>query len=244
MEGPVSGPTRVLIVDDHQMFADALVALLEIESDVEVVGSVRTGEDALLVCGPSRPDVILMDIDLPGMDGIQATKAVLRVCPDAKVVGISAMRDRRLLARAVAAGASGFVPKTRAAEELVRAVRAAAAGEMVVPEGDLAPVLEALRNAAERSADVGARVASLTSREVAVLQAFADGLTTDEVAERFVITARTVRSHVENTLAKLGVHSKLDAVLLALRAGVIRLDETEETLLRDRPDDRDQRRYA
>jgi DNA-binding NarL/FixJ family response regulator len=229
----VTAPVRVLIVDDHQMFADALVALLEIEDGVDVVASVGSGEEALEVCGPVRPDVVLMDIDLPGMDGIQATRGVLRTCPHARVVGISAMRDPQLLARAVAAGASGFVPKTRAAEELVRAVRAAAAGEIVLPEGDLAPVLGRLRNAAERSGDVDRRMSTMTSREIEVLQAFADGLSTDEVGVRFGIGMRTVRSHVENILAKLGVHSKLEAVLLGLRSGAIRLEEDELSLLRD-----------
>jgi DNA-binding NarL/FixJ family response regulator len=232
MGGRVTGSVRVLVVDDHQMFADALVALLEVEDGVEVIGAVGSGEEALDVCGPGRPDVVLMDIDLPGMDGIQATRGVLRICPEAKVVGISAMRDPQLLARAVAAGASGFVPKTRAAEELIRAVRAAAAGEMVLPEGDLAPVLERLRNGAERSSDVDARFATMTRREIEVLQAFTDGLSTDEVAARFRIGVRTVRSHVENVLMKLGVHSKLEAVLLGLRAGVLRLEDTELSLLR------------
>lgn len=231
----MTDPIRVLIVDDHQMFADALVALLEIEDSVEVVASVGSGEEALDACGPARPDVVLMDIDLPGMDGIQATRGVLRICPHARVVGISAMRDPELLARAIAAGACGFVPKTRAAEELVRAVRAAAAGEMVLPEGELGPVLDRLRNAAGRTAEVERRFAGMTGREIEVLQAFADGLSTEEVGARFGIGVRTVRSHVENVLAKLGVHSKLEAVLLGLRAGAIRLDETEPSLLRNLP---------
>jgi NarL family two-component system response regulator LiaR len=235
MGGRVSERLRVLVVDDHQMFADALVALLEVEDDVEVIGAVGSGEEALVVCGPGRPDVVLMDIDLPGMDGIQATKGVLRICPHARVVGISAMRDPQLLARTIAAGASGFVPKTRAAEELIRAVRAAAAGEMVLPEGDLAPVLERLRNAAERTADVDARFGNMTSREIEVMQAFADGLSTEDVATRFGVGVRTVRSHVENVLMKLGVHSKLEAVLLGLRAGVLRLEETDLSLLRNLP---------
>jgi NarL family two-component system response regulator LiaR len=224
---------RVLVVDDHQMFADALVALLEVEDGVEVIGAVGSGEEALEACGPGRPDIVLMDIDLPGMDGIQATKGVLRLCPHAKVVGISAMRDPQLLARAVAAGASGFVPKTRAAEELIRAVRAAAAGEIVLPEGDLAPVLERLRSAAERRGEMDARFRTMTGREIEVMQAFADGLSTEEVAARFGIGIRTVRSHVENVLTKLGVHSKLEAVLLGLRAGVLRLEEGELSLLRN-----------
>jgi NarL family two-component system response regulator LiaR len=224
---------RVLVVDDHQMFADALVALLEVEDGVEVIGAVGSGEEALEVCGPGRPDIVLMDIDLPGIDGIEATKGVLRLCPHAKVVGISAMRDPQLLARAVAAGASGFVPKTRAAEELIRAVRAAAAGEIVLPDGDLAPVLERLRNAAERRGEMDARFRTMTSREIEVMQAFTDGLSTEEVATRFGIGVRTVRSHVENVLTKLGVHSKLEAVLLGLRAGVLRLEESELSLFRN-----------
>jgi DNA-binding NarL/FixJ family response regulator len=231
----VTNPVRVLIVDDHLMFAEALEALLEAEDTVEVVGIVPTGEDALEVCASAKPDVILMDIDLPGMDGVQATKGVLRISPNAKVVGISALRDPQLLARAIAAGASGFVPKTRAAEELVRAIRVAAAGEMVLPEGAIAPVLDRLRHAAQRNREIDARFAAMTSREIQVLQAFTDGLATDEVAVRFGISTRTVRSHVESVLSKLGVHSKLEAVLLGLRSGVVRLDETEGSLLRRNP---------
>lgn len=226
---------RVLIVDDHVMFAEALEALLEAESNVDVVGIVATGEDAMKACASAKPDVILMDIDLPGMDGVQATQEVLRISPEAKVVGISALRDPQLLARVIAAGASGFVPKTRAAEELVRAIRVAFAGEMVLPEGDIAPVLDRLRNAAQRNREVDARFASMTSREIQVLQAFTDGLATEEVGVRFGIATRTVRSHIESVLAKLGVHSKLEAVLLGLRSGVVSLQETEGSLLRKLP---------
>jgi NarL family two-component system response regulator LiaR len=223
----VSGAIAVLIVDDHTMFADALVALLETEEDIEIVGAVATGEEAVALCGPSVPDVVLMDIDLPGMDGIASTREVLRVCPEAKVIGISALRDPDLLARAVAAGASGLVPKTRAADELVRVVRAAAAGEIVLPEGDLRPVLERLRTAAHPPAPVPVGVNFLTNREVEILQTFADGMSTEEVATALRISQRTVRAHVESILAKLGVHSKLQAVLLGLRSGVIVLKEGE-----------------
>jgi DNA-binding NarL/FixJ family response regulator len=231
----VTDPVRVLIVDDHVMFAEALEALLEAEPNVDVVGIVPTGEDALEACASAKPEVILMDIDLPGMDGVQATREVLRISPEAKVVGISALRDPQLLARVIAAGASGFVPKTRAAEELVRAIRVAAAGEMVLPEGDIAPVLDRLRNAAQRNREMDARFASMTSREIQVLQAFTDGLATEDVGVRFGIATRTVRSHIESVLAKLGVHSKLEAVLLGLRSGVVRLEESEGSLLRKLP---------
>jgi two-component system, NarL family, response regulator LiaR len=223
----VSGTIAVLIVDDHAMFADALVALLETEEGIGVVGAVATGEEAVALCGPSAPDVVLMDIDLPGMDGIASTREVLRVCPEAKVIGISALRDPDLLARAVAAGAAGLVPKTRAADELVRAVRAAAAGEIVLPEGDVGPALDRLRTAAHRTPLVNVGVNLLTDREVEILQTFADGMSTEDVATALRISPRTVRAHVESILAKLGVHSKLQAVLLGLRSGVIALKASE-----------------
>jgi DNA-binding NarL/FixJ family response regulator len=227
-------PIAVLIVDDHKMFADALVSLLEAEVGIEVVGAVATGEEAVMLCGPTRPHVVLMDIDLPGMDGIEATREVLKVCPGAKVVGISALRDPDLLARAVTAGASGFVPKTRAADELVRAIRFASAGEIVVPEGELGPVLERLVATVKRTADVRAGLANLTPREVQILQSFADGFATDEVGDRLGISPRTVRSHVESILTKLGVRSKLEAVLSGLRAGVIHLATGDEALFGQR----------
>lgn len=220
----MSGPIRVLIVDDHRMLADALEVLLAGEAGLETMGTAATADEALEMCRRVCPDVALMDIDLPGTNGIEATARLLEMCPEARVVAITALQDQELLAEAVRAGASGFVPKTRAAEELVGVVRRAAAGEIILPSGDVAGILWRLKDAQQLQVDVDRRFALLTPREVEVLQALAEGRSTREVAARLFISPKTVRSHVDRILTKLEVHSKLDAVVLALRHGVLRLD--------------------
>ncbi len=128
-----------------------------------------------------------------------------------------------MIASAIDAGASGYVPKTHAADELVSVIRRAAAGEMVLPSKDIGAILGRLQKVREIRTDEGQLVARLTPRELEVLQSLADGKSTDEIAQALFISPRTVRSHVKNVLAKLGVHSKLEAVTMALRYGVIRV---------------------
>jgi DNA-binding NarL/FixJ family response regulator len=217
-----SGATRVLVVDDHEMFSEALAMLLTRQPDVRLVGSARDAEEALALLDgdeAEEPDVVLMDLDLPGLDGIQATRRIREATPDAKVVVLTALQDPERIADALAAGACGYVPKTRAVEELMDVVRRAAAGELVMPERDLAPVLEQLRNG--RIEDSGRKLLKrLTPRETEILRALAAGETTSQVAEQLGISALTVQSHVKSILAKLGVHSKIEAVTLAWRYGL------------------------
>ena len=220
----MSEPIKVLIVDDHRMLAEALDVLLASEDGLEAMGTAGTADQALEMCRRGCPDVVLMDIDLPGTNGIEATARLLEMCPEARVVAITALQDQGLLADAVRAGASGFVPKTRAADELVGVVRRAAAGEIILPSGDVAGILWRLKDAQQLKVDFDRRFALLTPREVEVLQALAEGRSTREVAEHLFISPKTVRSHVDRILSKLQVHSKLDAVVLALRHGVLRLE--------------------
>jgi DNA-binding NarL/FixJ family response regulator len=220
----MSDPIKVLIVDDHRMLAEALEVLLAGEDGLEAMGTAGTADEALEMCRRVCPDVVLMDIDLPGTNGIEATARLLEICPGARVVAMTALRDQDLLADAVRAGASGFVPKTRAADELVGVVRRAAAGEIILPSGDVAGILWRLKDTRQLQLNVDRRFNLLTPREIEVLQAFAQGRSTREVAQDLVISPKTVQSHVERILTKLEVHSKLDAVVLALRHGVLRLD--------------------
>lgn len=213
--------TRVLVVDDHEMFSEALAMLLSRQPDVRLVGSARDAEEALrlLDVDHAEPDVVLMDLDLPGIDGIQATRRIRQSSPGAKVVVLSATLDPEVIADALAAGACGYVPKTRAVDELMDVVRRAAAGELVMPDRDLAPVLDQLRTG--RTAPTGGRLLKrLTPRETEILQAIAAGDSTSQVAENLGISALTVQSHVKSILAKLGVHSKIEAVTLAWRHGL------------------------
>ncbi|MGH2636239.1 MAG: response regulator [Actinomycetota bacterium] len=222
MESVPDAMTRVLVVDDHEVFSDAVAMLLERQPDVRLVGSARDAEEAirLISVGPEdQPDVVLMDLDLPGTDGIQATRRIRQLSPQAKVVVLTALQDPEVIADALAAGACGYVPKTRAVDELMDVVRRAAAGELVMPERDLAPVLEQLRTTHARP-EGELLLRRLTPRETEILRSLAAGETTTQVAAHLGISALTVQSHVKSILAKLGVHSKIEAVTMAWRYGL------------------------
>ena len=150
--------TRVLVVDDHAVFSEALELLLGRQPDVHLVGSARDADEAMGMLGDA-PDVVLMDLDMPGIDGIEATRRIRAVVPDAKVVLLTAIQTPEVIADALAAGACGYVPKTRAVDELMDVVRRAAAGEIVMPERDLAAVLEQLRGPRAHGGRAGARPA-------------------------------------------------------------------------------------
>jgi DNA-binding NarL/FixJ family response regulator len=222
MEPVPDATTRVLVVDDHEVFSDAVAMLLERQPDVRLVGAARSADEAIRLielAANGRPDVVLMDIDLPGIDGIQATRRIRELSPDAKVVMLTAMQDPEVIADALAAGACGYVPKTRAVEELMDVVRRAAAGEFVMPERHLGPVVQQLRSAQGRPGDAPV-LGRLTARETEILRSIAAGDSTTEVADALGISALTVQSHVKSILAKLGVHSKIEAVTLAWRSGL------------------------
>ncbi|MGQ0669963.1 MAG: response regulator [Actinomycetota bacterium] len=218
--GDVSDPIRVLVVDDHQMFSDVLSLLLREREGIKMIGAASGAEEALELCKRERPDVVLMDLDLPGMDGIEATREVRVACPEAKVIVLTGLQSHAVIASALAAGASGFVPKTRAVEDLIDIVRRAAAGEIVMPAGDLPHVLEELRSGSEPRPVEEVALARLTRRETEILRRLASGESTAAIAETLGISPLTVQSHVKSILAKLGVHSKIEAVTMAWRHGV------------------------
>ena len=231
-------PIRVLVVDDHRMFAEALDILLADEDGFEVVGSVGSAEAALELVDQAAPDVVLMDIELPGMDGIEATRRIREASEFTQVVIITAFPEPAVMVRAIEAGACGFIPKTQAADQLVRVVRQAASGEMVLPAGEMRTVLGSLWEAQRLQSDALRLRAILTSREIEMLQGIVDGRSTSELANRFHISQSTVRTHVKNILFKLGVHSKLEAVTFALRLGLIRIDPgSAEPFRGGEPDD-------
>jgi DNA-binding NarL/FixJ family response regulator len=222
--GTENGATRVLVVDDHEMFSEALALLLSRQDDVCLIGSARDAEEALRLVDDDEPDVVLMDLDLPGVDGIEATRKIRQAVPDAKVVVLSGVVDTETIADALAAGACGYVPKTRAVDELLDVVRRAAAGELVMPERHLAPLLEQLHTG--RVAPSGQRALKrLTPRETEILRSIAAGESTAQVAAQLGISALTVQSHVKSILAKLGVHSKIEAVTLAWRHGLALVEQ-------------------
>jgi len=209
--------TRVLVVDDHEMFSEALELLLGRQPDVLLVGSARSANEAMQMLD-AAPDVVLMDLDMPGTNGIEATRRIREAIPDVKIVLLTAVQSPEIIADALAAGACGYVPKTRAVDELLDVVRRAAAGEMVMPERDLAAVIEQLQGPRPSQGEMALR--RLTPRETEILQGLAAGETASQIAASLGISALTVQSHVKSVLAKLGVHSKIEAVTLAWRHGL------------------------
>ncbi len=208
----------VLVVDDHEMFSEAVTLLLGRQPEIRVLGSAKGAAEALEMCEAEAPDIVLMDIGLGEVDGVEATRRIRAAFPTTKVVVLTALEDPSVVATAIAAGACGYVPKTRAVDDLIDVVNRAAAGEFVMPEADLAPVLAELE--AGRPAVTGeVALQRLTPREAEILRALAQGASIPEIATSLGITALTVQSHVKNILAKLGVHSRLEAVTLAWRHG-------------------------
>lgn len=208
----------VLIVDDHQMMAEGLGAVLGAEADIEVTGVAGRVQDALRLAESHRPDVVLMDFRLPDGDGATAAAEVRSRLPGTQVVMLTGFADDATLARAVDAGCAGLVHKSADVDTVIDAVRRAHAGEPVFSAGDLSKLVRHLRGGAS---PVGG---DLTARELEVLELLAQGITTDALAAQLFISKHTARSHVRNILSKLGAHSKLEAVAIAARSGIVSLD--------------------
>jgi len=227
----VTGPIRVLVVDDHRLFTQALELLLRGEDDIQVLGAAETGEEAIEFCRRTPVDVALVDIDLPGMDGIAVTSRLQEAHPEIRVVVITAYQQPDVIARAVRAGASGYIMKTDAADTLVSAIRFAVAGKMVLPAGRLAPTMSPSGRwlqseptppgGRQPSGEAGRRQGMLSDRETEILEAISEGVSTTDMAARLAISEGTVRSHVKSILSKLEVHSKAEAVMKGVRLGLI-----------------------
>jgi DNA-binding NarL/FixJ family response regulator len=214
---------RLAICEDHRMLADALAMVIADDEELELVAPpVDTAEDAVALCAEHRPDVILMDVQLRGAaTGLDATRELKTVSPDTQVVIVSGMGQDRLLVEAVEAGASGFLDKTEAVEEAIKAIKAAAAGEPLIDPIVLARLIRqaAEERAVRRSEDL--LTGQLTARELEILQLLAQGMRNDDIARSLHLSIRTVQTHVQNILTKLGVHSRLEAVAFAARAGIV-----------------------
>ena len=208
-------PIRVLFVEDHQLLADALAAMLSREPDMEVVGIAGTVADAKILAR-EQLDVVLMDYRLPDGTGAEATRAIKARWPAARIVMVTALTDDETLLESIQAGADGYLTKDRAAEDVVTAVRAAHAGETLLPRSVIVEIARRVAAARERG-DERRVVEPLTPRELEILRALTEGMSTPEICERLFIAPNTLRTHVQNIMGKLRVHSKLEAVAFALK---------------------------
>ncbi len=215
--------TTLVIADDHKILTDALAMVVERDADLRLVARpVHTAEEAVDICREERPDVVLMDIVFKGgIDGIEATRRIKELSPATKVVIMTAHDDERLLVDAVEAGASGFLGKDEAADEVLAAAKAAAEGEVLIDPATLTRLLHQVAREREARRDALLLLESLTDREREILKLLAEGMRNDGIAQKLYISPQTVQTHVRNLLAKLGVHSKLEAVAFAVKNGAI-----------------------
>ncbi|MET0997893.1 MAG: response regulator transcription factor [Marmoricola sp.] len=206
---------RVLIVDDHEVLASSLAHVLDAEPGLTSVGIANSLAKARAMIHTTSPDVILLDHRLPDGDGVAAIAELRRIRPSVQVVVLTASAADHVLVQAIEAGASGFLSKTRSLGEVTAAVRAAAVGEATISPEMLVRLLPRL------SRTNGAHLQELTEREREVLGLLADGLTNAVIAERLVVSVHTVRNHIANLSTKLGAHSKLEALSIAVREGLL-----------------------
>ena len=212
---PSSPPIRVMIVDDHSMVRRGLATMLKVFDDLELVGEAESGEAAIQLCAEVIPNVILMDLSLPGMDGAVATRAIRQQFPQVKVIALTSFKEGDRIMNALEAGAIGYLLKDVSADELVQAIRAAYVGRVTLSPEAAQALVEAANQPPSRGLD-------LTDRELEILALMVEGLNNTQIAGRLTVSSSTIKSHVSNILSKLGVASRTEAVTLALRSGIVR----------------------
>jgi len=220
-------PLRVLLADDQRLVRESLATMLGLLGGIELVGTASDGEEALRLAAEHRPDVVLMDLRMPRLDGIEATRRMPSVAPDAQVIALTTFDDDESVIGALRAGARGYLTKDAGADDIHRAIVAVAAGEAMLDPAVQHHVVAALSGAVPEPCDSGPAGGEelpdgLTPREAEVLALIADGLSNQEIAERLVVSPTTVKSHVNHLFAKTGVRDRAQAVRYAFRAGIAR----------------------
>jgi len=212
---------RILVVDDHGVVRQGLRMYLALDPELEVVGEAANGAEALSMAHELKPDVVLMDLLMPVMDGIAATGAIRRELPDVEVIALTSVLEDRAVYGAMRAGAIGYLLKDTQADELCQAIKAAAAGQVQMSPSVVARLLREVPSPQEPE--------PLTERETEVLRQLAQGKSNKEIAAALVIAEKTARTHVSNILAKLGVTSRTQAALHAVRTGLVSLNSSEQS---------------
>lgn len=215
------GKVRILIADDQSLFREAVRVVLSSEDDLEVVGEARDGLQAIADVERLRPDVALLDADLPNCDGIRATRQIAERSPGCRVIVLSSREDEDVLIGAMEAGASGYLPKQVPLVELIDAARTVDRGEALVPSRMLAALLQRLIQRRRERDHALKLLATLTRREREVLALLARGGDNDGIAQELVISPETARTHLQNVLGKLGVHSRLEAAAFVIQNGIL-----------------------
>src|SRR3712207_4553500 len=211
---------RILITDDHGVVRQGLRMFLSLDPELEVVGEASNGGEAVAMARELEPDVVLMDLLMPVMDGIEATKAIRAEMPDVEVIALTSVLEDASVSDAVRAGAIGYLLKNTEADELGRAIKAAADGQVQLAPEAAARLMREVRAPASPEA--------LTEREIEVLKLLARGQANKQISRELFIGEKTVKAHVSSILAKLGVQSRTQAALYALRIGLVSMEELNE----------------
>ncbi len=224
VDSPASDPIRALIVDDHALFRRGLEMVLAAEDDIELVGEASDGSEAVQKAGESLPDVVLMDIRMPKSSGIEACRAMKEVAPSSKIVMLTISDEEEDLFEAIRAGASGYLLKDIPLDEVADVVRAVHGGQSLINPSMAAKLLTEFaalnkRDQEERAEQVPAP--KLTDREMQVLKLVAKGMNNRDIARELFISENTVKNHVRNILEKLQIHSRMEAVMIAVREKLI-----------------------
>ncbi|MCC6607709.1 MAG: response regulator transcription factor [Anaerolineae bacterium] len=215
---------KLVLADDHAVVRSGLRMLLQAQPDMEIVGEADSGAQALAQVQKLHPDIILMDIQMPGMNGIEATRQIKEVCGETAVLALTMHEDDQYFFEMLQAGASGYLPKRAAPDELVHAIRTVSRGEVFLYPSLATRLVQSYLGGGAGS-ESEALVSDLTPREQEVLVHIAEGQTNPEIADKLVISVKTVDRHRENIMRKLNLHSRIDLVKYALKQGLIELEE-------------------
>ena len=210
---------KILVVDDHAIMRDGIRALLSLNDDFEIVGEASEGKEAIEGARELMPDVVVMDIAMPGMDGLEATRRIRKKNPAVKILILTQYDNREYILSAIKAGASGYVPKRALGSELVSAIRAIYKGDSFLYPSVAAALIDEYRQQAE-----GDPYDRLTAREREILKLIADGHTSREIANMLFISLKTVQGHRMKIMAKLNLHNRTELIKYAMRKGLVSLD--------------------
>ncbi|MCO8127596.1 response regulator transcription factor [Acidimicrobiia bacterium EGI L10123] len=226
-DDPASDDIRVMICDDHALFRRGLIMVLEAEDDIEVVAEAEDGEDALEKAVEFVPDVVLMDVRMPGVDGIEATRRIADKVPTAKILMLTVSDEEEDLYEAIKAGATGYLLKEVSIEEVAPAARAVVAGQSLISPSMASKLLGEFSNLAKRAEERSSvPTPRLTERELEVLRLVAQGKSNREIAGDLYISENTVKNHVRNILEKLHLHTRMEAVMYAVREKLLEIPGT------------------
>jgi NarL family two-component system response regulator LiaR len=214
MTDTLSQPIRVMLVDDHAMVRRGLATFLKVFDDLMLAGEAENGADAVQLCAEVLPDVILMDMVMPGMDGVSATRAIRQQFPMVQVIALTSFKEGELIKNALEAGAVGYLLKDISADELAQAIRAAYSGHPTLSPEATQVLVQMVNQPPAPGLD-------LTEREREVLSLMIEGSSNSQIALKLRVTSSTIKSHVSNILSKLGVSSRTEAVTVALRNHII-----------------------